>query len=264
MIHFGFNTPLTCGRQRAAKAMTVVLAAAILCGCGTPPNQSETKPVAEATATPRPLKEKVLTAEEQRLLTPDAIIASLKEGNQRFAAGDVTVRDHTALVRQAAAGQFPKAVILSCLDSRIPVEDVFDKGIGDVFVARVAGNIVNEDILGSMEFGCKVAGAKVIMVLGHKHCGAVKGAIDDVKLGNLTALLARIKPAVRAMPKFEGEASSKNPDYVDAVAQTNVRLTKQEIRDRSPILKEMEAKGELKVVGAYYDLDSGRVQFLDE
>lgn len=243
-------------------SLALILAAALACGCNAPQPQPE-RITPSPSATPRPLVEKVLTAEEQRALTPDAIIASLKEGNERFTKGDLTIRDHTALVRHAAAGQFPKAVVLTCLDSRMNVEDIFDKGIGDMFVGRVAGNIVNEDLLGSTEFGCKIAGAKLIMVLGHSSCGAVKGAIDNVQLGNLTALLARIRPAVQATSTFSGEKSSKNVAYVDAVAQSNVRLTKEEIRKRSPILKEMESQGELKIVGAYYDLDTGRVSFQD-
>lgn len=243
-------------------SLALILAAALACGCNAPQPQPE-RITPSPSATPRPLVEKVLTAEEQRALTPDAIIASLQEGNERFTKGDLTIRDHTALVRHAAAGQFPKAVVLTCLDSRMNVEDIFDKGIGDMFVGRVAGNIVNEDLLGSTEFGCKIAGAKLIMVLGHSSCGAVKGAIDNVQLGNLTALLARIRPAVQATSTFSGEKSSKNVAYVDAVAQSNVRLTKEEIRKRSPILKEMESQGELKIVGAYYDLDTGRVSFQD-
>lgn len=229
-------------------------------GCSQTPAPAESTPV--AAATPRPLRENVLTAEQQNALTPDAILASLKEGNQRFAKGDLTIRDHTAMVRKAAAGQFPKAVVLSCLDSRIPVEDVFDKGIGDMFIARVAGNIVNPDILGSMEFGTKVAGAKVILVLGHNDCGAVKGAIDDVKLGNLTALLARMRPAVTASASFAGEKTSKNYAYVDAVSEANVLAVIKDIRAKSPILAEMEKSGGLKIVGAYYDLESGEVKFL--
>src|SRR5215471_15504962 len=159
---------------------------------------------------PAPLREKVLTAEEQKALTPDMVIQSLKDGNQRFMNNAITARDHSAMVRNASKGQYPKAVILSCLDSRIPVEDVFDKGIGDLFVGRVAGNFVNEDLLGSMEFGCKISGAKLILVLGHESCGAVKAAIDDVKLGNITAMLAKIKPAVARSQDFSGERISKN------------------------------------------------------
>ena len=152
-----------------------------------------------------PLVEKVLTAEQQAALTPDVVLQSLKDGNKRFMNNQITARDYSAMVRNSANGQYPKAVILSCLDSRIPVEDVFDNGIGDIFVARVAGSIINEDILGSMEYGCKVSGAKLILVLGHQSCGAVKSAIDDVKLGNITELLSKIKPAVTESQNFKGE-----------------------------------------------------------
>ncbi|MDR6844068.1 carbonic anhydrase family protein [Flavobacterium granuli] len=209
-----------------------------------------------------PLKEKVLTAEEQKTLTPDLVIQRLKEGNKRFMSNNLTLRDHSALVRDATQGQYPKAVILSCLDSRIPVEDVFDKGIGDLFVARIAGNFVNEDLLGSMEFGCKVSGAKLILVLGHESCGAVKSAIDDVKLGNITAMLSKIKPAIAKSQDFEGEKKSKNPDFVEYVAKNNVLQTIETIRAKSPILKEMEEKGEIKIIGGYYDLHTGEITFL--
>jgi len=215
-------------------------------------------PVSMAT----PLREKVLTAEEQKALTPDTVIQSLKEGNQRFVNNSITARDHSAMVRNASLGQFPKAVILSCLDSRVPVEDVFDKGIGDLFVARVAGNFVNEDILGSMEYGCKVSGAKLILVLGHESCGAIKAAIDDVKLGNITAMLGKVKPSVVKSGDFAGEKSSKNDSFVEYVAKNNVLKTIENIKAKSPILKEMMDKGEIKIVGAYYNLKTGEVIFL--
>ena len=179
----------------------------------------------------KPLVEKVLSAEEQAALTPDTVIDLLKEGNQRFLNGTLTSRDHSAQVRNSTLGQYPKAVILSCLDSRVPVEDVFDRGIGDIFVGRVAGNFVNVDLLGSMEFGCKVAGAKVIMVMGHEHCGAVKSAIDDVELGNITAMLAKIKPAVELITEFEGERTSKNDSFVHEVCENNVKNTMNEIKN---------------------------------
>lgn len=207
------------------------------------------------------LVEDVLTAEEQRALTPDLVVQMLQNGNSRFIKNDLTARDHSFSVRKTANGQFPKAIILSCVDSRIPVEDVFDRGIGDIFVARVAGNFANEDILGSMEFACKVSGAKLILVLGHEHCGAVKAAIDNVKLGNISAMLSKIRPTVERV-KYEGDRSSKNPEFVHMVAERNVRDTLESIRKMSPILKEMEEKGELKIVGALYDMDSGVVDFL--
>lgn len=209
-----------------------------------------------------PLKEKVLTAEEQKALTPDFVIKRLKEGNKSFMNNDLTLRDHSALVRDASEGQFPKAIILSCVDSRIPVEDVFNKGIGDLFVARVAGNFANEDILGSMEFACKVSGAKLILVLGHESCGAIKSAIDDVKLGNITAMLSKIKPAIVKSQDFKGDKTSKNAEFVEHVAKENVLETIENIKKNSPILKEMADKGEIKILGAYYDLHSGEVVFL--
>jgi carbonic anhydrase len=205
----------------------------------------------------------VTTAEEQASLTPDEVLQQFKDGNKRFRSGKVTRRNHREQVRQSAPGQFPKAMVLSCLDSRVPVEDVFDQGIGDVFVGRVAGNFVNEDLLGSMELACKVAGAKLILVLGHQHCGAIRGAIDDVKLGNLTTLLAKIKPAVTLSQDFEGEKTSKNPLFVKHVATNNVRLALQNIRTHSPILKEMEDKGEIKIVGAFYRLTDGTLEFIE-
>jgi carbonic anhydrase len=185
----------------------------------------------------------------------------LKKGNERFRAGKMVPRNYLAEKRSSASGQFPAAVVLGCLDSRVPAEIIFDAGIGDTFIGRVAGNVVNDDMLGSMEFACAVSGAKVVLVLGHTACGAVKGAIDDVVLGNLTGLLARIKPAIPAT-KFEGERSTKNATYVDAVARTNVVLALAEIRRRSPILEELEKKGSIKISGAMYDLSTGQVDFV--
>ena len=209
-----------------------------------------------------PLVAKVLTAEEQAALTPEIVLQSLKDGNKRFMNNQITARDYSAMVRNSANGQYPKAVILSCLDSRIPVEDVFDNGIGDIFVARVAGSIINEDILGSMEYGCKVSGAKLVVVMGHSECGAVKSAIDNVQLGNITALLKKIQPAVDSTTSTEGNKSSKNKEYVDRVCKKNVELTIQNIRNRSVILRDMEKNGEIKMVGAVYDVATGKVTFL--
>lgn len=205
--------------------------------------------------------EAVLTKEEQDALTPDMVIQSLKEGNARFMKNDLTARDHSAQVRNSVKSQYPKAIVLSCVDSRVPVEDVFDRGIGDVFVARVAGNFVNEDILGSMEFACKVSGSKLVLVLGHEHCGAVKAAVDDVKLGNITPMLAKIRPAVESI-EYDGERTSKNQEFVHMASQNNVRNTMAKIRKDSPILAEMEKNGEIKIVGAVYDMDDGSVDFL--
>lgn len=224
--------------------------------------EEERKTVTIAETRLVPLREKVLTAEQQKALTPDTVIRSLKEGNKRYMKNDLTLRDHSALVRDASQGQYPKAVVISCLDSRVPVGDVFDKGIGDLFVGRVAGNFVNEDLLGSLEYGCKVSGAKLILVLGHESCGAIKSAIDDVKMGNITAMLAKIKPAVARSQDFSGDKNSKNAAFVEYVAKNNVLETIETIKTKSPILKEMLDKGEIKIIGGYYNLHSGEVIFL--
>jgi len=204
---------------------------------------------------------RALTKEERDALTPAQVISELKKGNERFRTGKMLARNYLAEQRATAKGQYPAAVILGCLDSRVPAEIVFDTGIGDTFIGRVAGNVVNDDLLGSMEFGCAAVGAKAIVVVGHTACGAIKGAIDDVDLGNLTGLLARIKPAVTAT-KFDGDKSSKNPAYVDAVAETNVGIAVTNIRRRSPILDDLEKKGSISIVGAMYDLATGGVKFL--
>ena len=202
-----------------------------------------------------------LTKEQRDSMTPAQVIDELKKGNERFRTRKMVPRDFLAEKRSSAAGQYPAAVVLGCIDSRVPAEIIFDAGIGDVFIGRVAGNVVNDDMLGSMEFACAVAGAKLVLVLGHTACGAVKGAIDDVEMGNLTGLLARIKPAVSAT-KFEGEKLSKNAAYVDAVARTNVVLGTENIRRRSPILEALEKKGSIKITGAMYDLANGVVEFI--
>ena len=202
-----------------------------------------------------------LTKEQRDSLTPSQVIDELKLGNDRFRNGKMAPRDYLAEKRSSASGQYPAAVILGCLDSRVPAEIVFDAGIGDTFIGRVAGNVVNDDMLGSMEFACAVSGAKLVLVLGHTACGAVKGAIDDVVLGNLTGLLARIKAAIPAT-KFDGEKSSKNAGYVNAVARENVVLGLADIRRRSPILEELEKKGSIKITGAMYDLATGIVEFV--
>src|SRR6516165_5421396 len=202
-----------------------------------------------------------LTKEQRDSMTPTQVIERLKKGNERFRAGKMAPRDYLAEKRSSAAGQYPAAVILGCFDSRVPAEIIFDAGIGDTFTGRVAGNVVNDDMLGSMEFACGVSGAKLVLVLGHTACGAVKGAIDDVVLGNLTGLLARIKPAIPAT-KFDGERSSKDSAYVDAVARTNVALGLGEIRRRSTILEDLEKKGTIKITGAMYNLSTGVVDFV--
>lgn len=211
---------------------------------------------------PKALVEEVLTKEQQDVLRPEIVISTLKEGNLRFMNNDLTSRDHSKQVRNSTLSQYPKAIVLSCVDSRVPVEDVFDRGIGDLFVARVAGNFVNEDILGSMEFACKVSGAKLILVMGHEHCGAVKAAIDDVKLGNITAMLQKIRPAVKLV-QYEGERDANNHEFVHMVSESNVKHTIEQIRLRSSILKEMEDNGEINIVGALYDMDNGKVNFIE-
>lgn len=204
----------------------------------------------------------VLTKEKQSALSPDDVIASFKEGNARYMKNNLTARDYPAQIKKSTKGQSPEAIILSCVDSRVPVESIFDKGIGDVFVARVAGNFSNVDNIGSAEYACKVAGSKVVLVMGHEHCGAVKAAVDDVKLGNITSLLSKIRPVVEAI-EYEGDRTSKNAKFVDMAVRNNVKNTINEIRKNSSILKEMEDKGEIKIVGAVYDLDNGKVEFLD-
>jgi carbonic anhydrase len=202
-----------------------------------------------------------LTKEARDRMTPGQVIEALKQGNERFRAGTMASRDYRDQQRTSAAGQYPAAVALGCVDSRAPAEIIFDVGIGDLFSARIAGNIVNDDLLGSLEFACAVAGAKVVLLFGHTACGAVKGAIDDVEMGNLTGLLARIKPAISATT-FTGEKSSKNLIYVDAVARTNVLLGLEGIRRRSPILADLEKKNAVLLVGGMYDLATGAVEFL--
>lgn len=193
-------------------------------------------------------------------LTPDQIIALMKEGNERFRQGRESTPDYIAQQRATANDQHPAAVILSCIDSRAPAEIIMNLGIGDVFNSRVAGNISNDDLLGSMEFACKLAGAKVVLVMGHTSCGAIKGAIEGVQLGNLTALLAKIHPAVEATV-FKGDRSSKNPAFVDAVAAKNVELTIDSIRANSPVLCDLESAKAIKIAGAMYNLETGQVDF---
>jgi carbonic anhydrase len=251
--------------KNKVKLSACFLAIVLFTACGNGDQQGTPAETAKTGQTQEPvigLVEDVLTKAEQDALTPDMVIQSLKEGNDRFMQNDLTARDHSSQVRRSVKAQYPKAIVLSCVDSRVPVEDVFDRGIGDVFVARVAGNFVNEDILGSMEFACKVSGSKLVLVMGHEHCGAVKAAVDDVKLGNITPMLSKIRPAVD-MVEYEGDRSSKNQEFVHKVSENNVRNTIEKIRSESPILKEMEDKGEIKIVGALYDMDNGKVNILD-
>ena len=201
-----------------------------------------------------------LGKEKRDKMTPDEILAALKRGNANFSKGLRTSRNYINEQKVTAKGQYPAAIVLSCIDSRAPAEVIMDLGIGDIFNARVAGNISNDDILGSMEFACKLEGAKVVLVMGHTSCGAIKGAIDNAELGNLTGLLAKIKPAMKATT-LKGELSSKNGAYVDAVAQKNVELTMADIRKNSPVLAELESKGMIKIAGAMYNLVTAKLNF---
>jgi carbonic anhydrase len=201
-----------------------------------------------------------LTKAQRDSLTPDDILTLMKNGNKRFYTGKREDYNFLAQQRSSAKGQYPAAVLLSCIDSRAPAETILDLGIGDIFNSRVAGNVENSDILGSMEFACKLAGAKVVLVMGHTACGAVKGAIDNAELGNLTGLLAKIKPAVAATT-YTGERTSKNYTFVDAVARKNVEITIANIRKDSPVLTEMESNGAIKMAGAMYNLETGVVDF---
>jgi carbonic anhydrase len=202
-----------------------------------------------------------LTKARRDQLTPAQVIAELQKGNERFRTARPAPRDYLEEQHADATGQAPAAVILGCIDSRVPAEIVFDAGIGELFVARVAGNIVDEDILGSLEYACAEAGAKAIVVLGHTDCGAVKGAIEDLKLGNLTGLLSKLKPAMTATDA-EGEKSDKNRAYVAGVARTNVKLGLENVRKRSPVLAELETRKTIQIVGALYDVSTAAVEFL--
>lgn len=198
------------------------------------------------------------TKETQENLTPADAHRILVEGNKRFMQNVKAHRNLQEQVLETSAGQFPFAVVLSCIDSRVPAELVFDQGIGDIFSVRVAGNIINEDVLGSMEYGCKVAGSKIVVVMGHTKCGAVTAACNNVELGNITTLLQKIKPAVAIYDKGETPMSEET---IEKVALKNVLLSISQIRKRSPILAEMEEKGEIEIVGAIYSVSNGEVTF---
>jgi len=197
----------------------------------------------------------------QDKITPEIAIDMLKQGNERFLNNAMLNRNYYEQIEATSDGQWPFAAVLSCIDSRVPAETVFDQGIGDIFSARVAGNIVNSDVLGSIEYACKVAGSKLVVVLGHTGCGAVKGACDNVELGNITGLLAHVKPAIGSIQE-DGDRSSANTEFVNKVIDKNVELMIQRIKEESSILKEMEAEGEIAIVGATYDVSSGRVVWM--
>jgi carbonic anhydrase len=235
-----------CGRRGWLKAGAGTGAAVLMAGIGLRTEDAQAASLSQA---------------QRDALTPDKVIEMMKKGNQRFRSGKATPHDYLAQKRSSASGQFPAAVILSCIDSRAPAEIILDMGIGDSFNARIAGNIANKDLMGSLEFACAVVGAKVVLVMGHTACGAIKGAIDNVQLGNLTGLLDTIKPAVAATT-YAGERTSKNAAFVDAVARTNVQQTIDTLRSGSPILADLEKKGQIKIVGSMYDLSNGALTFL--
>jgi carbonic anhydrase len=201
-----------------------------------------------------------LTKEQRDKMTADGIIQQMKAGNERFRSGKPQHRDLMSEAKATAKGQYPAAIVFSCVDSRAPAELILDFGIGDIFSGRVAGNVADEDALGSMEFACKVAGSKVVLVMGHTSCGAIKGAIDEVQLGNLTTLLAKIRPAVEAT-QYTGERSAKNYAFVDAVGRKNVSLTIANIREKSSVLRDLESSGSIKIAGSMYNLETGIVEF---
>ncbi len=207
---------------------------------------------------------KAHSKETQDKLTPRAALAILKEGNDRFIKNLKTQRDLLAQVNDTREGQWPFATILSCIDSRTSAELIFDQGLGDIFSVRIAGNIINTDILGSMEFACKIAGSKLIVVLGHTKCGAVKGACDHLEMGNLTELLTKLQPAVYQETETKNERNSKNKQFVENVAAINVKRNVTNIIERSFILEQMVEKGEIGVVGAMYDIENGHVHFYDD
>ncbi len=209
------------------------------------------------------LVKEVMTKEKQESMTPDEILADLLAGNKRYVAGELIRRDLSKQIAATTKGQYPKAVVVACIDSRVPVEYIFDQGVGDIFVVRVAGNIEDEALLGSMEYGVGVAGSKLLMVLGHENCGAVKSAIKKVDVGskNVTSLLNEIEPAIKMT---EGERDAKNKEYFDAVVKNNVNQTIKDIRSRSKIISGLENDGKIKVVGAYYSLKDGKVTVLKD
>lgn len=204
----------------------------------------------------------IVTKELQDKLTPYEVLERLKLGNKRFTSQKSIVRDYDKQRRLAIKGQHPKAIILSCVDSRVPVEDVFDQGIGDVFVTRVAGNFASTEIVGSIEYATAVAGVKLVLVLGHEHCGAIKAAIDGVDLGNISSLVEAINPAISNISDYKGKKTSKNPEFVHEVCENNVLNTIETIRQKSKIISKLEKEGRIGLQGAIYDLDTGIVSFM--
>jgi carbonic anhydrase len=214
-------------------------------------------------ATPPVAVSSTMDKAAQTAITPDAALARLEDGNQRFVSGGSLRRDYPAQVKATSSGQYPFAVVLSCMDSRSSPEIVFDQGIGDLFVVRVAGNYAQADIMGSIEYATKVAGAKLVVVMGHTECGAIKGACDDVKLGNLTTVIQALQPAVDDVKDVQGDRNSKNKAFVLLVTEANVRRTVTKLRTDSPILHDLEQSGQIKIIGAIDDISTGQVTFFD-
>ena len=218
-------------------------------------------PFATEGATTRRVRGASLTEAQRDSLTPDQVVKAFLDGNARFVSGTQRDRDFLGEMKSSAEGQYPALIVLSCIDSRTPVEVISDLGIGDTFNAKVAGNAVNDDILGSMEYACAVAGAKAVLIMGHTSCGAIKGAIDNVVLGNLTLLLARFKTAIDETV-YDGSRTSKNADFVDAVARTQVLKSAQQVRERSAVLANLETEGKIRIVASMYDIASGTVTLI--
>jgi len=249
------------------KEILIVFTTIIIAGCSSPTGtelDSDTKKEESNTESRINLVTEVMTKEKQNAMSLDDVIQDLMEGNIRFMNSNLIQRDHQAQLKQLKNGQYPKAVVLSCIDSRVPVEEVFDQGVGDLFVIRVAGNIENDHNLASLEYSCKVSGAKVIIILGHESCGAIKSAVKGVDIGNITELLTHIQPAIDHHQDFLGEKTIDNPDFLEIITKENATMTISDIRNQSPILKEMEENGQLKMVGAYFDLDTGEIILLEE
>ena len=242
--------------------LPLALAALFLNSCTESQKDSQADDSQEALT--QKLEAAVMTKQAQSSLSAEEIITDLEKGNQRFIESKMIMRDNLAQLRKLQDGQHPKAAILSCIDSRVPVEYIFDQGVGDLFVIRVAGNIDNDHNIASMEYGCKVAGAKVLIVLGHEQCGAIKSAVKGVDMGNITELLTHMKPAIEHHKDFPGEQSVDNHDFLEIITKENAVMTLDDIRKFSPILNEMEKNGELILVAAYYDLDEGKVYWIDE
>jgi carbonic anhydrase len=250
--------------KKVLNYLGVILVSLAIISCAQEKKQ-EVASVANEVVKQTPVKS-ILTAADQANMSPDEIIGRLKKGNENFVSNNLTQRDHSSQRREAMIGQYPKAIVLSCVDSRVPVEDVFDLGIGDIFVARVAGNIENKDIVGSMEFATAVAGSKLVIVMGHTACGAVKHAIDNTDaasmgMNSLQNLLEEIKPSMKSIEP-NGEVSSKNVSFMNNVIHNNAKKTVEDIRITSPKMAALEKEGKIKIVAAVYNMATGKVEFI--